>query len=111
MLLLLYLLLSNSQSYYLLLILKGDELVRDQEYGTEMEKEGGDGNGAECWHTEICVKEVEGEEIGKVMHHFGRISTFAIYNDPSKLTQLCWKQTKTTQTWLLAVILRLLMFI
>ena len=47
----------------------------------------------------------------KVMHHFRRVSTFAIYNNPSELTQLCWNQTKTMQTWLLAVILRLLMFI
>ena len=55
----------------------------------EMEKRGGDGNGAECWHRDICVKEVEGEEIGEVMHHFERISTFAIYNDQSELTELC----------------------
>ena len=61
-------------------------------------------------HRDFCQRSWGGR-IGKVMHQFERISTFAIYNDQSELTQLCWNQTKTMQTWLLAVILRLLMFI
>ena len=54
-------------------------------------------------HRDFCQRSWGGR-IGKVMHQFERISTFAIYNDQSELTQLCWNQTKTMQTWLLAVI-------